>query len=419
MKDLREIIEKISNTASTKEKEKLLKDNVSNFKLFQLLELHLNPFRQFYVTKLPVARPDAKAFPFMNSTNYDRFLQLTGILHRRTVTGHEALAAVYDFFKDCNEDEAWVFQTILLKEPLNFGAKLINKVKPRLIPEFGLMLADAKQPKLADIKYPIIAQTKLDGFRCVYFPKERVFMGRNGKPVRNENLNKYFEEFVKRNTKHVIDGELYSDTLSFNEIASILNSEDKPLDGIYYCAYDFMREDEWACQKSVYVYLTRINNLAIAVKQWNKEGVKNVSVVTSEDLQNEAAVQNFYQWALDQGFEGLMLKDPNGAYQWKRVTVKSGIMMKLKPHDEYDGQIIGFEEGTGQHKGMLGSFIVEVEGIRNAVSVGSGFTEAQRTEIWKNPYPYVRQWIKLKGFEVTEGKESLRFPIFLSFRDSK
>lgn len=419
MKDIRELIEKISNTASTKAKQQLLEDNKSDYKLFTLLQLHENPFLQFYITKLPIERPVAKPFPLMNSTNYDRFMQLVGLLSHRTITGHEALGAVWDFFQACDEDETWVFRTILLKEPLNFGAKLINKVKPGLIPEFGLMLADSKQPKLSEVKYPIIGQTKLDGFRCVYFPKEKVFMGRNGRPINNKNLNSYFEEFIKRNANHVIDGELYSDTLSFNQIASVLNSDEKPLDGIYYCAYDFMRNDEWVRQECETPYMTRINNLAIAVKQWTMDGVKNVSVVTSEDLLNEAAVQNFYQWALDQGFEGLMLKDPNGAYEWKRVTVKSGIMMKVKPCDEYDGKVVSYEEGEGKYVGKLGVLVVEVKGIKNEVKVGSGFSDQEREEYWADKKNLVGKWIKLEATEITENNESLRFPRFLAFRDSK
>lgn len=419
MKDIRAILEAISGTASLKTKEKLLLEQKNNFKLFQLLNLHQNPFQQFYISKLPTERPDVKPFPLMNSTNYDRFMQLVGLLHNRTITGHDALGAVYDFFAGCDEDETWVFRTILLKEPLKFGAKLINKVRPNLIPEFDLMLADANQPKLDEIKYPIISQTKLDGFRCVYFPHEKVFMGRNGKPIKNENLLVYFDEFVKRNGHHVVDGELYSDTLSFNQIASVLNSENKPLDGIYFCAYDYMREEDWRNQECKVPYTTRINNLAIAFKQWKLDGVKNIEVVTSELHINEEQVQNFYAWALAQGFEGLMLKDPNGAYQWKRVTVKSGIMMKLKPHDEYDGKIVRSEEGTGHHAGKLGALVVVIRGIRNEVKVGSGFTEAQRDEYWADKNNLEGKWIKLKGFEVTEGNESLRFPIFIAFRDSK
>ena len=130
-------------------------------------------------------------------------------------------------------------------------------------------------------------------------------------------------------------------------------------------------------------------------------------------------IQEYYKQALDEGYEGLMLKSTKGNYQWKRVSAKSQIMSKLKPSDDYDGKIIGYEEGEGKYVGQLGVFIVEVEGITNPVKVGSGLKEEQRKEFWEKKDEFIGQWIKLKAFEITENKESLRFPVFLNIRDAK
>jgi DNA ligase 1 len=419
MKEIRVIIDSLVNTSSLKEKETLLKQHEKNDQLFMLLQMHSNPYRQFYVAKFPTIRPEAETVSLGGGTNFDKFLHLCGLLTSRTLSGHAALATIYDFFQTCNEDEHWIFEKILFKEKLNFGASLINKVRPKWIPEFDCMLADAKQPKLDEITYPVCVQPKLDGFRAVFHPTSKGFIGRNGKPVRNETLNSYFKDLIDINKTWVLDGELYSHELEFNQIASILGSEDKTIpNSLYYCVYDIMNITEWNDQRCDKPYNYRLENIQTNVSKrwWSLKNVKPIDFIIASD---EKDLSDYYKNKLTEGFEGVMVKSLQGLYQWKRVSVKSQIMMKIKPHDEYDGKVVGFEEGEGQHKNMLGALVLQIDNIRNPVKVGSGFSENLRKELWQNPQKLVGQWVKLKAFEITENNESLRFPIFLSFRDSK
>ena len=51
-------------------------------------------------------------------------------------------------------------------------------------------------------------------------------------------------------------------------------------------------------------------------------------------------------------------------------------------------------------------------------SIGSGFTEEQRREIWNKKVELIGSIVKYKYFEVGV-KDKPRFPIFLAFRDKK
>lgn len=418
MEKIKEILEKLISTSSTKEKQAFLNQHKDNEQLFTLLNLHLNPYIQFYVAKLPTEFHYTSGYTLHGKTNYDKFVFLCHALSDRIISGHQALDTVYRFLQACNDVEKWVFETILLKKSLNLGVSTVNKVRPKFIPEFDCMLADANQPKLDEITYPLIAQPKLDGFRAIYIPKLKCFMGRNGKAVRNEQLLTYFKDLIDVNKDCVLDGELYSHALEFNQIASILGSEDKPIpSSIHYCVYDLMTTKEWEDQKCNTAYKDRLEDINIKIKEeWN---LPNVKAIESLKVEFEGDIKTFYDSCLEKGYEGLMLKSLFGLYQWKRVSVKSQIMMKMKPHDNYDGKIIGYEEGKGQHSGMLGALVVTVDKIKNPVKVGSGFTEELRKDLWKDPEKLKGDWILLKGFEITEGNESLRFPVFLSFRDNK
>lgn len=416
MKKIKKLLYTLSKTPSLKERVALLEAEKDDTILQEILVFLLNPYGQFYIQKLPTVNIMSAAPRLYKGSKWEQFKQMATDLQSRDLSGHSALVTVMEFLEECNEDERWVYQTVILKAPLGFGASIVNKVWPGLVPEFDVMLADAKMPKLAEVKYPLIAQHKLDGFRAIYSPKVKGFIGRNGRMIRNENLQAYFAELIKADENLVLDGELYSDTLSFNEIASVLNSEDKDLTGIHYCVYDTLLINEWEAQKCSSAYESRLRLLTQFV-QVRKPA--NVRVITSQEVKSETDVQEFYKESLGQGYEGLMLKSPHGVYQWKRVTVKSQTMMKLKPTDDYDGKIVGYEEGEGKLAGSLGVLIASVEGIKNPVKVGSGFTEEERDALWGLRSTLVGQWIKIKAFEITEGKESLRFPIFLAVRDSK
>ena len=82
--------------------------------------------------------------------------------------------------------------------------------------------------------------------------------------------------------------------------------------------------------------------------------------------------------------------------------------------DEF--KIIDFEEGDGKYKGTLGKVIVDVNGV--AVGVGSGWTDADRSEIWGNKDKYLGNLIEVRYQEKTKDN-SLRFPTVKGFRIDK
>ena len=74
--------------------------------------------------------------------------------------------------------------------------------------------------------------------------------------------------------------------------------------------------------------------------------------------------------------EGVMLKDPNSAYERRR----SNCLLKVKRFEDTEAKVIGHLKGTGRCSSMLGALQVrEKDGTE--FKIGSGFTDAQR----KNP----------------------------------
>ena len=57
------------------------------------------------------------------------------------------------------------------------------------------------------------------------------------------------------------------------------------------------------------------------------------------------------------------------------------------------------------------------------VTVGGGYTEELRDEIWANKLTVIGRTVEIKGDALTKSQDgdtwSLRFPVFMGFRDDK
>jgi DNA ligase-1 len=136
----------------------------------------------------------------------------------------------------------------------------------------------------------------------------------------------------------------------------------------------------------------------------------------SEDGQRSFKEMN--KLALEEGYEGLMIKPVDQGYKCKR----SHAWLKIKPFIEVTLKVVALEEGTGKNKGGLGALAVEGEddGKFFKLNVGSGLTDDNREQIWDNQDAVIGQLVEIRADAVTISQDnsaySLRFPRFKTFR---
>lgn len=115
--------------------------------------------------------------------------------------------------------------------------------------------------------------------------------------------------------------------------------------------------------------------------------------------------------AKEDGYEGIIIKDMNSEYQFKR----SNAWRKIKVTEEtVDLKVVEFERRQGEDADTLGGLGLETKDGHFVGYVGTGFTDAQAKDIWENQDEYMGKVVEIQfeGFD-----EKLRFPSFKYFRE--
>lgn len=127
-------------------------------------------------------------------------------------------------------------------------------------------------------------------------------------------------------------------------------------------------------------------------------------------------INKWLEYADSHNMEGVML-NKNAPYVCKRTTN----LIKVKSFKEIDLEVVAVEEGEGKNAGTLGALVVGYKG--NKVNVGSGYTDAQRKEIWENKEDVIGRIVTVKYKDISKDKdtglESLQFPVFVTMREDK
>jgi DNA ligase-1 len=431
MQNCSDIIVELESKSSRIDKEKIIVREalLNNLELFDGFNLAYNALITFGVKKVPIhSGPDGQGLP------WTVFKKLAEQLQNRELTGNAAKDAIELALTVATESEwnNW-YRRILIKD-LRCGVSetTINKQVEKInasfvIKKFSCQLAHDGANHEGKIKGKKIIESKLDGVRVLtlVWPNGKVQQfSRNGKELFNfEHVKKQFAAGAKYlDQPYVFDGEIMSK--SFQDLMTQVHRKTsvEAGDAVLYL-FDMLPLS--AFEKGIYT-VSQLERSA-TLKEWYEQQVfmqllDNVRVVEQELVNldspsGRARFKEINQFAIDAGFEGIMLKDPDAPYELKRSVA----WLKQKPVISVDLIIDSVEEGTGKNKGCLGAFVCR--GIDNnrqiSVNVGSGFTDLQRIEYWTNRDIIIGSTVEVLADVVTQNKDgtySLRFPRFLRFR---
>jgi len=412
-----EILNTLAGNASKNFKVEFLTKNKENELLREVIRLATDPFTQFYIRKIPEYTSSEIKLTLDEAVK--RLFELSS----RMLTGHAAVDHLRSILSGLSEGDAKVIERIIKKDlHAGFGASTANKVWPFLIAEYPVMLCSPFDVKLVNkIKFPAIAQKKEDGmrFNAIVRGKSCEFRSRNGKEI--QLLGNLEQEFIElaAGVDSVFDGELLVaddegyilDRQTGNGILNKANKgtiTEKEAKQVHAQLWDVIPYVMFTDGYAPFSYESRFAKLQ------NKTIPTKLHIVESTIVNSLEEAQEIFEGYLNDGFEGIILKDKSGVWEDKR----SKTQIKFKGEEECDLLVVG----TTPHKknpAMLGSLMCEsADGIVK-VSVGSGFTDATRSlpeSFYIGKIVAVKYNMRIKN---SKGEQSLFLPILIEVREDK
>ncbi len=305
----------------------------------------------------------------------------------------------------------------------------------------GAAASGSKKKKV--ITFPCFVQPKLDGLRCVSYATHLPGSNDAGPTVALQSRTGAFftglphiaaalRPYLSQHPSVVIDGELYTDQMPFEELAGLIkkkkitDSDAERLKKVKYHVYDIydrMNENM--------PYSERLGVLAAAVRRCgcvandafhsggmpanrvlrsDTEAATVVVLVRTEKVAVLGDFRRLFAEFVEAGYEGIMLRNAAGVY---RANYRSNDLQKYKEFMEDEYRIIDFKEGEGRDAGAV-IWVCETAD-RKEFTVRPRGTMEQRREWFNDGESYIGKNLTVVYQELTEeGKP--RFPVGKALR---
>ena len=298
-----------------------------------------------------------------------------------------------------------------------------------------LLAETLKDP--AALQFPVLATPKLDGIRALKVNGNLV--SRSFKPIQNA----YIRTALERLLPDGADGEIMSGS-TFQECSGNVMRRDGTPSFTYYW-FDYVNE---SLEVPYHIRMGRLESWLDFPSQrdfmdtvFQEEGIRVVALLPT--LINSVEELNAFEAkCLSEGYEGVMLRKPDGRYKCGRSSLKEGILLKLKQFEDGEAVVLdtyelmhntneaekdelGHTKRSSAKEGLvptgkIGGFSVKGlggkwDGVLFDIGTFNGVTHEQREQLWRDRASLPGKILKYVHFP--QGcKDAPRFPIFHGWR---
>jgi len=444
-------IKKLETTTKRLEKEHILKEayHAGCQELFDGFRMAYDRHLIFHIKKVPVLEAEDND-PVETSFKWEDFVKLSSQLSNRNITGNAARDAVNAAALSCDVDQWNYFYRRILIKDMRCGVTetTFNKVLKKLgktaqksqVKKFEIMLATGvKEGGHKELKGQWLADVKMDGARLVFILDKKKNQVKG--ITRSGRVNKNFPAIEASLHKLmsvlpgsiVLDGEIMAADNQFKTLSTQMNrKDDLNTDDFYLAVFDVLPLEDFESRTHKYTQKQRHQVLLELAALFQEHCGTTVRVLPKKFLdldtpEGHEQLEEMFSMAIDEGFEGIMLKKPDALYEHKR----SKSWLKIKPYVDVTVKIESLHEGTGRNEGRLGFARCVGEDFdpkdgetkKIEVDVGSGWSDEDRDEIFANAKKYVGRLIEVRAMEFTQDRNggavwALRHPRFKGFRDT-
>ena len=271
---------------------------------------------------------------------------------------------------------------------------------------------EAFKPMLAGgykdgVEFPIIAQPKLDGIRCI--ANKDGLWTRQAKPITScPHIWEEIKPIFEKHPEYVFDGELYNHELKedFNKITSLVRklksteedfAESKKL--VQYHVYDM-----YDTSKPELEFSSRFFKFGMTLLS-NKDNT-SIRVVETIMVQSQESLDNLYgQWT-EAGYEGQMVR-----YDMPYENKRSKYLLKRKEFITDEFQVVTMLEGKGNWAGYTKHFVLSKP---DGTHFGAGVRGTQEVlkKLWEDGK--APDWATLRYLNETPDGIP-RFPVVIDY----
>lgn len=322
----------------------------------------------------------------VNKFNFPEIIKVYGIQNSKKVTVNKVIKYGKNIGK---ANETTCFEQAILeanseylkKKDSGYSEDLNTRV---ILPKLP-MLATKFIEREHDINYPCFCQPKLDGIRCTLV-KGKLYSRKNKEFNFMDHISDLYK-FLPNNI--ILDGELYSNNITFQQIVSIVKQKNKApskeiSEKIKFCVFD--------TYDNLNLNLNFIDRF-----EFLKKNIDSKNLVETKICKNKNDLERYYHSYLNKGCEGLIIRNKLGKYEFNK---RSKNLQKLKPFEDAEFEIIGFTQGTGIESDCIiwkcktkenKTFMVRPKG-----------THTERKELYKIGKQFIGKWITIKFQEYTD-----------------
>lgn len=423
-----QILEEIGADSKRSHKIAVIEKHRSNDLFLKVVKLALDPYVNFFIKKIPDYDP-------VGGKSLEWAIAELERLSNREHTGHAGIDHLRSILSNVSLNDAVVVSRIIGKD-LRCGMAdgIVNAVIEGHIPTYPCLLARPYDEKnIKNITYPAYSQLKADGLRAnalvngntvdlrgrsgreidllgvldiqlvalaARFPWPVVFDGEFVVVDSNENV-------IDRKTGNGIINKAIKGTISIKE-AKLIRFQ----------IWDAIPLHEFKQAKSVDTYKHRFERVLKAIED-NGKNWAPYWPIPFKTVNNLEEAEEHFQQLLSAGHEGTILKNFHAIWEDSR----SKHLVKMKAEKDCDLEIIGFNPGTGQFEGMVGSLICASSDRLVEVSI-SGFSVELRRWITENINDLIGKIVAVTYNERIKSKsrtgvDSLFLPRFDELRSDK
>lgn len=265
------------------------------------------------------------------------------------------------------------------------------------------MLAHTYQDHSTKVKYPVYVQPKLDGHRCIAFKKDGVVFLWSRKRKRIDTVHHITQEvnnLLREQPDGVfLDGELYKHGWTLQRISSAVKKRNDDTPQLEFHVYDcgMVGLDHNFKQR---------NSLLVEMEMIS--GFTSLVGVPTYHIGDEDALKPTHDSFVKSGYEGLILRQLNSPYEYKR----SYSLLKMKEMLDAEFDIISVSPGKD---GTVVFTVILPNGGYSDVTM-SGKREDNQKYLQDTTTWYDKQ-LTVRFQKYTDGGKSLLFPVGLRIRE--